>query len=59
MTPEEKIQSLIDAADEVTGQSSSDLTSAVQSLINGYNAFISEAEIIEQTLSELIGGESE
>ncbi len=61
MTPEEKIQSLIDAADEVTGQSSSDLTSAVQSLIDGYGvpssrlpAEYQEVEYIESTGTQYI-----
>lgn len=38
MSLQSKIQSLIDGANAVTGAESTDLTSAIQALVNGYGS---------------------
>lgn len=54
MSIKSKIQSLIDAANAKTGNNCSDLTTAVQSLINGYGVAVTQ---ISFTIQQYDGGE--
>ena len=54
MSVKSKIQALITAANAKTGKSDTDLTTAVQSLINGYGVAVTE---ISFTIQQNDGGE--
>lgn len=54
MSVKSKIQALITAANAKTGKSDTDLTAAVQSLINGYGVAVTE---ISFTIQQNDGGE--
>ena len=49
-----KIQSLIDASNETTGESSTDLTSAVQNLVDGYGGGVTKYTVTNNLATNLV-----
>lgn len=54
MSLRSKIQSLIDASNETTGESSTDLTSAVQSLVDGYGGGVTKYNVAYNLATNLV-----